>query len=179
LRLGSLVNDLLDISRLESGRLALVIEPISLERLTQSVVDEVRPLLDAKRHRVSCTLQPHIAEARGDALLLRQAVTNLVSNAIKYTPDGGNIAIALEQQDGRLLWKVRDSGIGVPKSAQSRLFEKFFRADNAVALETEGTGLGLHLVRLIVEQFGGSVWCESEAGRGVTFSFALPVSEES
>jgi PAS domain S-box-containing protein len=178
-RLGSLVNDLLDISRLESGRLALVIEPLALERLTELVVDEVRPLFDAKRHHVRCTLQPHVAKTSADAQLLRQAVTNLVSNAIKYTPEGGHIAIALDQQDGQLRWQVRDSGIGVPTSAQGRLFEKFFRADNAVALETEGTGLGLHLVRLIVEQFGGSVWWESEPGHGATFGFALPVSEES
>jgi two-component system sensor histidine kinase SenX3 len=102
-------------------------------------------------------------------------VANLVSNAVKYTPPGGRIDVRMAHRDGSVEWVVRDNGMGIPPAAHGRLFEKFFRADNAVATETEGTGLGLHLVRLIVEQTGGHVRVESEEGRGATFAFVVPV----
>lgn len=114
---------------------------------------------------------------RADPQLLRQVVLNLVSNAIKYTPTGGRLEVSVQRHYGMVHWVVRDTGIGIPKGAQSRLFEKFYRADNAVVMETEGTGLGLHLVRIIVERFNGRVWCESEEGGGSTFQFTLPVEE--
>ena len=101
-----------------------------------------------------------------DSQLMRQAVTNLLSNAIKDTPSGGRVDITLTMRDGHVACAFRDTGIGVPKEAQVRLFEKFYRADNAVIIESEGTGLGLSLVRLVVEHFGGRVWCESAPGRG-------------
>ena len=113
-----------------------------------------------------------------DPQLLRQVVTNLLSNAIKYTPDGGRIAIDVEQHNGSITWAVCDNGVGVPRAALPKLFEKFYRAGNAVSIEAEGTGLGLHLVGLIVEQAGGRVWCESEEGRGATFAFTLPTIVE-
>ena len=105
-------------------------------------------------------------------------IANLLSNAVKYTPHGGRIAVSLHQHNGTLQWSVADSGVGIPRAAQTRLFERFYRADNVVAMEVEGTGLGLHLVRLIVEQAGGRVWCESEEGQGAVFSFTLPVAPQ-
>lgn len=173
-RLGGLVNDLLDVSRLESGRLVLTIESVDMGALTLSVVDENRALVAAKGHRVVLELGDAVPSVSADAQLLRQAVANLVSNAIKYTPPGGTIVVALGQENGHVRWTVKDSGIGIPAGGQSRLFEKFYRADNALAMETEGTGLGLHLVRLVIEQLGGTVWCDSEEGKGATFGVALP-----
>lgn len=173
-RLINLVNDLLDASRLESGRLALALEEVDLRRLTRDVLDEITPLLRDKGHRVSVDDATCPASARADAQLLRQVVVNLTSNAVKYTPPGGRIALRLGAGPDGVEWAITDSGIGIPKEAQRRLFEKFFRADNVLAVETEGTGLGLYLVRLIVEKHGGRVWCESEEGRGSTFAFALP-----
>jgi signal transduction histidine kinase len=114
---------------------------------------------------------------RADAQLLRQVVMNLVSNAIKYTPEGGAIEVRFERDGDTLRWSIRDSGIGIPRSSQARLFEKFYRAENVSTLETEGTGLGLYLVRLIMEQLDGRVWCESEEGAGSTFRFTLPLAE--
>ena len=108
--------------------------------------------------------------------MLRQVVLNLISNAMKYTPREGRINIAVRRAGNRLRWEVTDTGIGIPKSDLGRLFEKFYRAENAQAVETEGTGLGLYLVRLILEQFGGKVWCTSEEGVGSTFAFTLPIS---
>jgi signal transduction histidine kinase len=111
-----------------------------------------------------------------DTQLMRQVILNLVSNAIKYTPPGGRIEIRMGREDGSLRWSIRDSGIGIPPMSQKRLFEKFFRADNAHTIDTEGTGLGLYLVRLIVERLGGAVACESEEGHGTLFYFVLPLA---
>jgi signal transduction histidine kinase len=106
---------------------------------------------------------------------MRQVILNLMSNAVKYTPSSGEIRITLDRADDRIRWSIRDTGVGVPKQAQAKLFEKFFRADNVLTLETEGTGLGLYMIRLILEKFEGRVWCESEAGEGATFRFTLPL----
>lgn len=173
-RLASLVNDLLDIAKLESGRASAVPEPLALSRLTQSVVAEIRPIATGKALALAVTCDPSVRPVFADAHLLRQVLTNLLSNAVKYTPPGGRIAVSVDQRNGSVTWSVRDSGVGVPRRAQPRLFEKFYRADNAITMDAEGTGLGLHLVRLIVEQAGGRVWCESEEGQGATFAFTLP-----
>jgi signal transduction histidine kinase len=173
-RLSTLVNDLLDIAKLESGRLSAVPESLALPDLTASVVAEMQPLAAGKSLAMNVACDAQVSPVFADAQLLRQAVTNLLSNAVKYTPHGGCIAVSLAQQNGSVTWTVRDSGVGVPKHAQARLFEKFYRAANAISIDSEGTGLGLHLVRLIVEQAGGRVWCESEEGQGATFAFTLP-----
>jgi signal transduction histidine kinase len=175
-RLIELVNDLLDVSRLEQGRLTVAAQDVSLGELTRSVLDEAAVLIREKGHRLSVTGVEDVPSVTADPQLLRQVVLNLVSNAIKYTPAGGAITIEMKGAGDEVRWAIRDSGIGVPKQAQARLFEKFFRADNVATVETEGTGLGLYLVRLIMERCGGRVWCESEVGEGATFQFTLPLS---
>ena len=176
-RLIQLVNDLLDLSRLERGRLTVAAKPIDLAELTREVLAETAVLVQEKGHRVSITGDASLPLALADPQLLRQVVTNLVSNAIKYTPAGGAIAVRIEPDGSGLRWSIRDSGIGIPPASQSKLFEKFYRAENVVTLETEGTGLGLYLVRLIMDQLDGKVWCESEEGAGATFFLTLPKAE--
>lgn len=173
-RLIRLVNELLDISRLESGKLTIVLQETKVDELTQSVVDETSLLIREKGHQISVAGAEEVPPVLADPQLLRQVILNLVSNAVKYTLPGGEIAIRLSQDDGRVEWAIQDSGIGIPKQAQRRLFEKFYRADNVTTIETEGTGLGLYLVRLILERLGGRIWCESEEGKGTTFRFTLP-----
>jgi signal transduction histidine kinase len=176
-RLIGLVNDLLDISRLEGGKMSVALQPASLAKLTRSVLDDLAPLIREKGHQLSVKDGSDAAEVLADPQLLRQVILTLPSNAIKYTPAGGVISIALGCEAGPTArWAITDSGIGIPEGARARLFEKFYRADNAHTVETEGTGLGLYLVRLIVERLDGRVWCESEEGRGSTFMFTLPVS---
>jgi PAS domain S-box-containing protein len=176
-RLIALVNDLLDISRLESGKMSVALQPTSLAKLTQSVLDDLAPLIREKDHQLSVTGGDDTTEVLADPQLLRQVILNLTSNAIKYTPARGVISIALGTEAGSTArWAVTDRGIGIPEGSRARLFEKFYRADNAHTVETEGTGLGLYLVRLIIERLEGQVWCESEEGRGSTFIFTLPVS---
>jgi PAS domain S-box-containing protein len=173
-RLICLVNDLLDVSRLESGR--LVVQPVNLrlDDLVGRVVDELRPLIVDKQIQLTVARLASEPTIYADTQLMRQAVTNLLSNAIKYTPPGGRIDVTITMRDGLVSCAFRDTGIGVPKEALPRLFEKFYRADNAVTIESEGTGLGLSLVRLVIEHFGGRVWCESEPGEGSLFTVELP-----
>src|SRR6267142_1387030 len=177
-RLIGLVNDLLDVARLERGKLSIALQSVPLGPLTQSVLEETRLLVEEKGHRLDTTPVDDGPVVRADPQLLRQVLLNLVSNAIKYTPKGGKIEIEMNGRDGQGRWQIRDSGLGVPQEAQARLFEKFYRADNVASLETEGTGLGLYLVRLIMEQLAGRVWCESVEGEGATFMFTLPLHTE-
>jgi K+-sensing histidine kinase KdpD len=173
-RLIGLVNDLLDISRLEQGKLQMSYQSVDLAGLTRDVVNEMAPLFLEKKLEVSAEADEALPKLNADVQLLRQAILNLVSNAFKYTPAEGKIAIQLKHETDRILWLIRDNGIGIPRSDLGKLFDKFYRAGNAVSVETEGTGLGLYLVRLIVERFEGKVWCESEEGVGSTFLFTLP-----
>jgi len=176
-RLIRLVNDLLDISRLESGRLAVQRQRLSLDGILANLAAEFQPLIADKHLRLTVTNAGPEAEVFADGQLLRQAFTNLLSNAIKYTPAHGSIDVTVKNSDGLVLCAFRDTGIGVPADARVRLFEKFYRADNAVVVESEGTGLGLHLVQLVVEQFGGRVWCDSECGAGSVFTIQLPAAD--
>jgi signal transduction histidine kinase/DNA-binding response OmpR family regulator len=177
-RLTGLVNDLLDLSRLESGKITLQCEPTDLEALTRGVLDDVATLLRDKGHQVTVDATPG-PRVSVDPQLIRQVLLNLVSNAIKYTPAGGRIAIRLSREPETVCWSVEDNGIGIPRASQARLFEKFYRADNAVSIETEGTGLGLCLARLIVERSGGLLTCESEGGHGSRFLVRLPLEGSS
>ncbi len=175
-RLIELVNDLLDVARLEEGRLTVTPQPVAVGALTREVLEDMAGLVDERHHRLHVEVPEGLPEAWCDPQLLRQVLLNLVSNAIKYTPPGGDIAVRMVAGPDELTWSVRDSGIGIPKHAQARLFEKFYRADNVSTIETEGTGLGLHLVRLILERMAGRIWCESDEGKGALFAFAVPRS---
>jgi PAS domain S-box-containing protein len=177
-RLIQLVNDLLDISRLESGRMKASPQLVDLVELTRTVLDDLKRQMDEKGHRLSMETSG-ILEVFADPQLLRQVVLNLASNAIKYSPSGGDISVSLTRERGVVRWQIQDTGIGIPKESQRHLFEKFYRADNVASLETDGTGLGLYLVRLIVEQIGGHVGCESEEGHGATFYFTVPGARSS
>lgn len=173
-RLIGMVNDLLDIAKLESGSLTVTRSAVDLHALTGDVLDDLRSLTREKRLRVTVEAGDGLTPALADPQLLRQVVLNLISNAVRYTPADGVIEIRIHQDDTMLHWQVVDSGIGIPAKAHERLFEKFYRADNAVIVETEGTGLGLYLVRLIMQRLGGRVWFTSTEGAGATFGIALP-----
>jgi signal transduction histidine kinase len=175
-RLIGLVNDLLDVSRLEGSKVQVILERVQLAELTHAVLGDMAALVREKGHRLVVDAPPTLPDAMLDRELLRQAILHLISNAIKYTRPGGRIDIRIRHDEDGLQWSIRDSGIGVPKTGQPRLFEKFYRAENALAVDTESTGLGLYIVRLIVQRFGGTIACESEEGRGSLFRFALPVA---
>jgi PAS domain S-box-containing protein len=176
-RLITLVNDLLAVSRIEGGRLAVQPQPMDLSGVTTDVVNELMPLIREKNHQISLPDGVSAPLVYADPKLVREVVLNLLSNAIKYTPKDGSITVSMKADRDMVQWAVHDTGIGVPVDAQRRLFEKFYRAGNAMVINTEGTGLGLYLARLILERSGGRVWCESEEGRGSTFIFTLPFAQ--
>ena len=178
-RLIQLVNDLLDISRLESGRMKATPQLVDLVGLTRTVLDDLKLQLEEKDHRLTVETCADRLEVFADPQLLRQVVLNLASNAIKYSPSRASISVGLTREKDVVRWQITDTGIGIPKESQRHLFEKFYRADNVTALETDGTGLGLYLVRLIVEQIGGRVGCKSEEGQGATFYFTVPSAQPS
>lgn len=176
-RLITLVNDLLAVSRLEGGRLVVHPEPLDLAGLTTEVVDEVTPLIRTKNQQVTVPGAAAAPLAFGDPKLVREVIMNLLSNAIKYTPPDGTITVSMQPNGDMVQWAVHDTGIGIALPSQAHLFEKFYRAENASVMNTEGTGLGLYLARLILERSGGRVWCESVEGRGSTFTFVLPAAQ--
>jgi PAS domain S-box-containing protein len=175
-RLIVLVNDLLSVSRLEGARSMGTLARCDVAQLTREVLADVQPVVRRSEHRLEATGLDAEHMVMGDAQLLKQVLQNLVSNAVKYTPPGGRIQVAIDHDGAEVRCAVTDTGIGVPEAARARLFEKFFRAENVSAVETEGTGLGLYIVRLIVERAHGRIWFEPAEGGGSRFLVALPLA---
>ena len=172
-RMTRLVDDLLTISALESGKLPPAFEPVDLMRVAREVVVGLMPL--AQKKLIVLRLEPfHIPQVRADKGQLKQVLTNLLDNAVKYTAEKGTIRLTASAQDGRVTVKVEDTGCGIPSQELPRIFERFYRVDKARSREMGGTGLGLSIVKHILELHGGSVGVESAVGRGSTFRFTLP-----
>ncbi len=175
-RMISLVNDLLNISRIESGRLSLVPKPTDLIELSQTVIDELMPSIRAHNQIFKFIKPKKLPKIKLDTNLIGQVIANLLSNAIKYTHRQGEIVLKIERKDGQVAISVKDQGVGIPQNQQSKVFQKFFRADNVVTLETEGSGLGLYVAKKVVEASGGHIGFVSQEGKGSTFTFTLPLS---
>lgn len=173
-RLVCLANDLLDASRLEQGKQKASPQRIDLEKLTRDTAAEMNSLLLKMNHTLTIEAVNNPLWPNAERSLMRQAIMNLLSNSIKYTPAEGAINIRILAEQGFVRWEIKDTGIGIPQNNQEKLFEKFYRADNVLSVETEGAGLGLYLTRLIIERFGGRIWCESKEGAGSKFIFLLP-----
>lgn len=173
-QLGQLVNNLLNISRLESGIFKMGREPVHLLDVLQRTVSKLRSIAQAKNIAVETKLPSSLPPVIGDEGWLEQVITNLVGNAIKFTPEGGTVRIGARQSNGELVVEVSDTGPGIPADALDKIFTKFYRVVDDSSERPEGTGLGLHIARQIVELHGGRIWAESCVGQGSTFWFALP-----
>lgn len=172
-RLHKLVNDLFDLSRIETGVLTIERRPLDLSVLCKRLIDEVQPVLE--KHSVELqTDGPILIE--GDDTRLEQVLQNLLDNAIKYSPEGGAIVIEIVERGEHACMSVRDQGIGIPEASRSRLFERFYRAGNVNPRSITGLGIGLYLVHEIVASHGGTVEVTSQEGRGSTFTVCLPLS---
>jgi signal transduction histidine kinase len=172
IQLSTLVNNLLDISRIETGRLAIELEPVDLEAVLRPLVTMLSA--PAPRHDLIVELDPAARWVRADAAKLNQILMNLVGNAIKYSPDGGDVIVRSgPTPDGRVEVSVTDIGMGIPEEHLERIFERFYRVDSSETRAIPGTGLGLYIVRHLVELHGGTIAAESGSGRGSTFRFTL------
>lgn len=181
-RLGGLVNDLLDISRIESGRVQLTLEPVDLLTMVRETRDAFvrKSRLDSKPMGIELDLPESLPRVHADRDRLRQILTNLVENSFNYTPPDGLIKLSLELEHDWVRIRVADNGIGIKPSDQRRVFERFFRGEQALNMSVGGTGLGLSIVRQLIEMHGGTITLESTGvpGEGTTFSFTVPLYEE-
>jgi signal transduction histidine kinase len=172
-----LINDVLDLSKIEAGQLTLALADYSMQEVVASVHSAVESLAKEKRIALKVELAPELPVAHGDERKLTQVLLNLVGNAIKFT-DEGEVAIRASADNGSITVSVRDSGPGISEADQPKIFQEFQQADSAVTREEGGTGLGLTISKRIVELHGGRIWVESSLGNGSTFSFTLPVRVE-
>lgn len=178
LRLVELIDDLLDVTRLQAGQLELHIEPTNLIDLARRVIGKLR--ITTEQHTLDLHTSLEYLVVSLDPRRMEQVLNNIIGNAIKYSPDGGTIDVTISEdcEQQLALISVKDQGIGIPVQQQSRVFGRFVRADNARAYGIGGTGLGLYLSRELVERHGGRIWFESAEGKGSTFSISLPLEQQ-
>jgi two-component system phosphate regulon sensor histidine kinase PhoR len=173
-----MVNELLDLSRIESGGTLALVDGLDMGRLAAQSAERLRLFADRQGVTLRVEAPDGLPAVRGDPARLGQVVVNLVHNAVKFSPDGGEIVIRAGHEGTDVITSVQDHGVGIPRDAQDRIFERFYKVDRA-RMRAEaggGTGLGLAIARHVVEQHGGRIWVESSEGSGSTFSFALPAT---
>ncbi len=185
-RLNLIIQDLLELSKIESGGISFKEEPIELKSLVERALSVVKPIADKNRHHLTTMIDAELPAVAGDEGRLVQVLTNLLDNAIKYTPEGGTITVGAtrallektEPHANAIDISVADTGIGIPEQDRPRVFERFYRVDRARSRELGGTGLGLAIVKHIVEGHGGQVWVEGNRPRGSRFVVRLPINPE-
>jgi len=173
-RLIGLVNSLLDLSKMEAGMMVYNFEPTSLAPLINKAMMEIGPLVEVKRIRVEAKVDRELPIIKVDGEKVLQAVRNLIGNAIKFTPDGGQVTVSARQRNGAIEVSVADTGPGIPAENLATIFDKFQQAVSTSSYRIKGTGLGLAIVKHVITSHGGKVWAESQAGQGSTFIFVLP-----
>ena len=176
-RLISLVAELLDVSRIEEGKIGYNFNGTSLERAVEEAVEEYKLIAQNKNIELSF-FKPQIALPNMplDEERLGLALNNLLANATNYTLSGGRVSVSIERVNEEAKVTIKDTGVGIPKGDMNKIFSKFFRASNVVRMQTPGTGLGLFIARNIIEKHGGKIWVESEENKGSSFIFTLPIN---
>ncbi len=173
-RLNRMINEMLDLDRMEAGRMAIHPERMDLNAVIGDVADRVRP--NAPNHTLTLDLQSDLPSLQGDRDRMTQVASNLLNNAVKYSPTGGRIIVTTRAEGNEVRFDVRDEGLGIPPDALETIFERFSRVDSQATKDIQGTGLGLPIVRQIVQLHGGKVWADSELGRGSVFHVVLPLA---
>lgn len=172
--LAQLVNELLDISRIESGKITMKLEPQDLKDILEAVADLLSVQLKTKDIKLDVKITKETAKVNADRNQIERVFINLIGNAVKFTPAKGKISVTSHPSDDFLQIDVSDTGIGIPEDALTSVFDEFYRVDNPINQEVKGTGLGLSLIKHIVEAHKGKIWVKSKLGQGSTFSFTLP-----
>src|SRR5882762_2728932 len=173
-RLNRMITEMLDLDRMESGRMTIHPERMDLNAVIADVADRVRP--QAPNHTLTLDLQPDLPPFQADRDRMTQVASNLLNNAVKYSPTGGRITMTTRLDGTELRFDVRDEGLGIPEDALEAIFERYSRVDSHATRDIQGTGLGLPIVRQIVQLHGGKVWAESELGRGSVFHVVIPLA---
>lgn len=176
-RMIGLINALLNVSRMESGRVILKVEPTNIQDTVKSLIVDVTAALEKRHQTLLVDIPSDLPLMQLDGKLIREVYMNFLTNAIKYSPEGKTITIKLTRKNDMLLSEIKDQGYGIPVADQEKIFQKFFRASATAKNDTEGNGLGLYLTKSIIESSGGSVWFKSVEGRGTSFFFTLPIRE--
>ena len=171
--LTQMAQELLDLSRIESGQVELILAPLAPKSLITSAADRMRMQAERAGLKLSIKCEDSLQNIRADKSRLEQVLVNLIHNAVKFTKPGGEIALEAESGEGGVKFAVRDTGVGIPAESLSRIFERFYRVDRSRT--GSGTGLGLSISKHIIEAHGGKIWAESDEGRGSVFYFVIPV----
>jgi two-component system phosphate regulon sensor histidine kinase PhoR len=174
--LTQMVNELLDLSRIESGTVRLMLDDVDLVKVARSTAERLRMFAERQGLQIDLDAPERVSPVRGDEDRLGQVLVNLLHNAVKFSPDGGRIVVGVSEQPGEIRVWVRDPGIGVPRGDLARIFERFYKVDRARVRGRGGTGLGLSIARHVVESHGGRIWVESDEGSGSTFIFTVPLA---
>jgi len=174
-RMITLINNLLDLGKIEAG-VGMEMKPCQLVTVINKAVESLREQARAKEMVLQFDLPPELPLVQGNQVRLDQVVSNLVGNAIKFTPEGGMVTVSAREEKSEIAVEVKDTGIGIAPEDQVHLFEKFYRVSSEETSDIKGTGLGLAIVKSIVEGHGGRVWVESEPSQGSTFGFTLPIA---
>ncbi|OGZ35126.1 MAG: hypothetical protein A3A94_00590 [Candidatus Portnoybacteria bacterium RIFCSPLOWO2_01_FULL_43_11] len=174
-----LVNDLLNVSRIEEGKFGYKFGNVSLEKIIDNLIKMIKNIIEDKKIKFSFQKpQKPLPLIRADEERLSLAIQSIIDNAVNYTPNKGEVIISLKHSEANAVLEVHDTGIGIPKSQIERLFTKFFRADNVIRMQTKGTGLGLFITKNIIERHGGKIEIESQEGKGTTVKIYLPLEEK-
>jgi signal transduction histidine kinase len=174
-RMVELIDDLLIVSKIEQGQFPIRKEEISLEELVKEQVMRFRVFAEASHIKLTLSYPNGLPKIMADQSLLKLVIENLVDNAIRYTPGNGEVAVSVTQRGDHLVFSIKDSGVGIPKKDQEFIFQKFFRAENALKKRTRGSGLGLYVCNSIIEKSGGKIGFVSEENKGTAFYFTLPI----
>jgi len=173
-RMNELISTLLNITRIESGSISIIPKLVNMSKLVEEVMIELSHTANIKGIHLDLRVVTPSHTVKTDNLIIKEIIANLISNAIKYTPEHGKVTVRLSGRSRNLVVGVSDTGVGIPEQSQDQIFTKFFRAPNVIRRETTGTGLGLYLVKGLISQLGGKVWFKSVENEGSTFYVSLP-----
>ena len=176
-RMGELVSDLLMVSRIEQGRLPLEISEFSLKEMTEQIINKFKAYAEASNIEITFNTEEPLSNVVADPSQTKSVIENLLDNAIRYIKGKGKIEISIRKRGDFLLFSIKDTGVGIPQKDQKHIFQKFFRSANVMKHQTQGSGLGLYIVKSIVEMCGGKIWFNSREGEGTTFLFTLPIKK--
>ncbi len=175
-RMNDLINILLDVSRIEGGKIEIVLKPTNIKKLVGEIVSELSNFASDKKIKIKVNGPDQALTVKIDQILTTEIIANLLTNAIKYSPPKSTITLEIKEKAEELFFSIEDQGYGIPASDHVRVFSKFYRGDNIKRKEPSGTGLGLYMVQQIIENLRGEIWFKSREGKGTTFFFTLPKS---